>query len=196
VREAGEQLARRHVAALHRFLRRRVPDSVADDLLQRCFLVAQARANPSASRGSVRALLFGIARLELLTHYRSLRREAVSIDEEDGIVIADDATAPIDAMARGEDRRMLARALRRLPFDLQIAIELHYWEQLSSFEIADVLGVPPSTVRSRLQRARKLLEQLLAELEGTPVERTESFATLSAWVRDARARADPPDEPG
>lgn len=133
----------------------------------------------------MRAFLLGIARLELLTHFRSARRDAVLFDPA-AMTLQDAGTAPPEALARKDDRRLLARALRRLPLDLQITVELHYWEQLSSFEIAEVLTVPAPTIRSRLQRARRLLKSLLQTLESTPAEHTASLATLSEWAERAR----------
>jgi RNA polymerase sigma factor (sigma-70 family) len=180
---------RRHFATVHRFFRGRVTETAADDLTQRSFLVALERHQRFRIDGSMRAFLLGIARLELLVHYRDQRKSAGVLDP-DRDPLPDVATGAAQLLERRDDRRMLARALRRLPLDLQIAVELHYWEQLSSFEIAEVLDVPAPTVRSRLQRARKLLEELLVEVDGTPAERTESFATLSAWARDARALAE------
>lgn len=189
---AGEDLVRRHFATVHRFFRGRVADSAADDLTQRSFLVALERHDRFRTDGSMRAFLLGVARLELLVHLRAQRKPIDALDPERD-PLPDLGTGAVQLLERRDDRRMLARALRRLPLDLQIAIELHYWEQLSSHEIAEVLDVPAPTIRSRLQRARKLLEGLLVEVDGTPAERTESLATLSAWARDARALAERDD---
>jgi RNA polymerase sigma-70 factor (ECF subfamily) len=49
-------------------------------------------------------------------------------------------------------------ALRRLPVELQVVVELHYWEEQSTAEMAEVLEVPQGTVKSRLRRAREQLE--------------------------------------
>ncbi|MEM6990842.1 MAG: sigma-70 family RNA polymerase sigma factor [Myxococcota bacterium] len=176
---------RRHFAPVHRFFRGKVAGGVDDDLAQRSFVVALERADRFRQDGSMRAFLLGVARLELLNHYRKQRRTETPVDPAE-MTVQDLGTAAPEALARKDDRRLLARALRRLPLDLQIAVELHYWEQMSSFEIADVLDVPAPTIRSRLQRSRKLLEGLLAQLDGTPAERTESLATLNAWVEQAR----------
>jgi RNA polymerase sigma-70 factor, ECF subfamily len=53
------------------------------------------------------------------------------------------------------------RAIRRLPEEYQVAASLYFVEDMSYQEIAEVLGVPVGTVRSRLHRARKLLQQRL-----------------------------------
>jgi RNA polymerase sigma-70 factor (ECF subfamily) len=48
-----------------------------------------------------------------------------------------------------------------LPLDLQTALELHYWEELSTAELAEVLAIPQGTVKTRLFRAREQLRVLL-----------------------------------
>jgi RNA polymerase sigma-70 factor (ECF subfamily) len=187
---AGEALVRRHFAPIHRFLRGKVRDGVDDDLAQRSFLVALERSDRFRPGGSMRAFLLGVARLELLAHYRR-ERQAQTLVDPSQITLHDLGTAPPEAVERREERKLLTRALRRLPLDLQIALELHYWENLSSFEIAEVLGIPAPTIRSRLGRARELLEGLLTSLAESPEELAATRDTLSAWAREVRdARAD------
>ena len=65
--------------------------------------------------------------------------------------------------------RLLRAGLSRIPLDDQIALELSYFESLTTREIATVLEIPENTVRSRLSRARDKLRVILAEL-GTPDE--------------------------
>ena len=54
--------------------------------------------------------------------------------------------------------------LARIPLDDQIALELAYFEGLSTKEIAEILAIPDNTVRSRLSRARDRLRDALAQL--------------------------------
>jgi RNA polymerase sigma-70 factor (ECF subfamily) len=183
---AGETLVRRHFATIHRFLRGKVNEGVADDLVQRSFLIALERRDRFREGGSLRAFVLGIARLELFAHYRHERRAQALVDPS-RVTLHDLGTAPPDVLERRDDRRLLARALQRLPLDLQIALELHYWENLSSFEIAEVLAIPAPTARSRIARARELLEGLLAELAESPDELSATRDTLSAWARGVRA---------
>ena len=74
------------------------------------------------------------------------------------------------AIQRAE-QRLLVEALQRLPLDLQMAIELYYWEELSVAELAEALEVPAGTVKSRLHRARELLREEMNRLPGSEQER-------------------------
>src|SRR5690606_25386663 len=69
-------------------------------------------------------------------------------------------------LARGRDKELLLQGLRGLPLDLQIAIELRYWEALSLADIAHIQDVPVGTVKSRLARAREALEREMEALAG------------------------------
>src|SRR5690606_12989864 len=84
--------------------------------------------------------------------------------------------------ARHEQRLLLA-ALRHIPLDLQIALELHYWEGMAGPELAEVLGVPEGTVRSRLRRAKELLTERLGELADSPALLESTLSDLDGWAR-------------
>ncbi len=68
-------------------------------------------------------------------------------------------TTPTQKIARDQTEALIHRALATLPLDFQIALELHYWKRLSAVEIAEVVGLSPAGVRTRLVRARKQLRQ-------------------------------------
>jgi len=69
----------------------------------------------------------------------------------------------------------------------QIVLELHYWEAMSAGAIAEVLGAPEGTVRTRLRRAKQLLEEQLAAIVGAPAL-TNTLAQLDDWAREIRER--------
>lgn len=87
------------------------------------------------------------------------------------------------AVQRAE-QRLLVAALQRIPLDLQMAIELYYWEELSVAELATALEIPPGTVKSRLHRARELLRQEMAELPSSGSER-EDLGSAMRMLDDA-----------
>src|SRR5262249_56207687 len=88
------------------------------------------------------------------------------------------------AAARGSDRDTndtIARAFRRLPPDLQIVAALALLEEQPYAEIADALGIPEGTVKSRVFRATRALREELVRLGIRP--RTPSTKKISARAR-------------
>jgi RNA polymerase sigma-70 factor (ECF subfamily) len=120
------------------------------DLVHDTFLGLVRARDEFRGDASVRTLLFVIARRRLVDHLERDRREAL---EPGATSPRDPRASPSQALAAGQDERLLLRALRSLPLEQQLAVELHYWEDLSGPEIAEVLGVPANTVRGRLARA-------------------------------------------
>jgi len=155
-RSAGDTLLRRHYAAIYRFFLSKV--DCAEDLAQRTFQACLESRN--AVEGAVRSYLFGIARNQLLMYLRSKGRYRRRFLPQEHSVAAS-LESPSQLVARQEDERLLLQALRELPLDLQISVELLYWEELSIAEIAEITGVPAGTVKSRLFRARALLRTRL-----------------------------------
>ena len=110
---------------------------------------------------SFRGFLFAVARNELYDHDKRIARERHAFDPSISAVL-DLAPSPSSAIAHGDARGAMLYALRRFPIELQIAVELHYWEEFTTNELADALGVPQGTVKSRLRRAKELLRERLS----------------------------------
>lgn len=85
-----------------------------------------------------------------------------------------------------QEQRLLLEALRRIPIDCQIVCELHYWEQLGTSEMAEILGVAVGTVKSRLQRGRRLLEEQLAVLASSAELLHTTLSNLEGWAAELR----------
>lgn len=190
---AGRALFERHFEPVLRFFRNKCggEDGELEDLVQATF--AQCLASHASFRGeaSFRTYLFTIARHELYAHWRRRQRARAEVDVT-SMSVEDLRTSPRSKLAAQQDRQILARALRTIPLELQVALELHYWEDLSGPELAAILEVPEGTVRSRLRRGRELLQaafaRLAAEAHG---EQPDSLETLDAWakrLRDAMGR--------
>ena len=100
-----------------------------------------------------------------------------------------DISPGVETMLReAENLRLLRAALRRIPVSLQVALELHYWERLSSSEIAEVLGIPSSTVRTHLGRARTMLEEALRKEAAAPEVVESTISDLDAWAEKLRGK--------
>jgi DNA-directed RNA polymerase specialized sigma24 family protein len=85
-----------------------------------------------------------------------------------------------------EERRLLA-ALRSLPIEQQILLELFYWESMQGPELAELYELPEGTIRTRLRTARLRLVEAFAQLEGAGADANES-TSLEAWARGIRER--------
>jgi len=162
---AGDVLVSRHWASISRFFRAKVGDDGAD-LISQTFL-ACVESKDKIEGDNIKAYLFGVARRRLADHLRK-RVRAPAIDFTVSSLV-DLATGPATAVARRQRSELLRDGLARIPLDDQIALELSYFEAMSTREIADVLEIPENTVRSRLSRAREKLRAALAEL-ATPDE--------------------------
>ncbi|HEU0035276.1 MAG TPA: sigma-70 family RNA polymerase sigma factor [Kofleriaceae bacterium] len=159
---AGEELVSRYWASLSGFFRAKLGDEAAE-LIAETFLACVE--GKDRIEGELRAYLFAIARRRLADHFRK-RAHAPELDVLRSSLV-DLATGPVTEVGRREQGALLRQGLARIPLDDQIALELAYFERLTTRELAAVLEIPENTVRSRLSRARDKLRTVLVEL-GTP----------------------------
>ncbi|MEM9463378.1 MAG: sigma-70 family RNA polymerase sigma factor [Myxococcota bacterium] len=186
-RSAGEELFERYYPAVERFFRNKVVD--ADELIQRTFLACTEATTRFRGDSKFRTFLLGIATNVLRTYYRNLQREQGIESLHTSSMVAMGQT-PSRIVAEREQERLLLAALRRLPIELQLVLELRYWEDLKHEELAAILDLPRSTVNTRLRRARELLEQHVNELAASPQSLKSTVTRLDDWVqRQRRQRA-------
>ena len=190
-RDAGDRLVRHHFQTVHRFFRNKASAEV-EDLIQRTFLAAVEARDRFRRASSFRTFLLGLARIELFNHYRRRSKPGAQFDE---LVTAAHAigSSPSAQVGRNEEQRLLLQALCRIPLDFQIVLELSYWERLSSRELGEVLDIPAPTVRSRLRRARELLEAELAKSPADAGARDSVLTNLDAWASGLRKVIDGAD---
>lgn len=157
---AGGGLIERHYESVLRFFRTKAGED-ADDLTQRTFLRCVEGTSSFRGESTFKAFIFGIARNVLLEYIRSRRRDA-AVDPDFG------ASSILDLNPRAStvlfhrvEQRLLVQALQGMPLDLQMTLELYYWEELSVEEVAEAVGQAPGTVKSRLHRGRALLREAL-----------------------------------
>jgi DNA-directed RNA polymerase specialized sigma24 family protein len=86
---------------------------------------------------------------------------------------------------RQEEARLLG-ALRSLPLDQQILLELFYWENLGGSELAELFDLAEGTVRSRLRRARELLVLAYDRLDRSSVSAPTTDTNIDGWARRIR----------
>jgi RNA polymerase sigma factor (sigma-70 family) len=178
---AGQVLFRRHFEALARFFRNKATDDW-QELVQRTFLACVEARSSFRREGSFRSFLFGIAYRQLLRYYERRGNDRVDATERSAHDL--DPTASACVAQREEERRLLA-ALRRIPIEYQAILELHYWEELTVELCAEALELPLGTAKTRLRRARELLERELAALDQGPAI-TGTATRLEEWAASLR----------
>lgn len=102
--------------------------------------------------------------------------------------MADLAETPSVIASQREQVQLLHEALRRIPIDSQIVLELYYWEELPASGIGAVLEIPVGTVRSRIRRAKAQLQDALASIAPKPALADETMADLERWAVSLRDR--------
>ena len=162
-RAAAAELFDRHVEVLTRFFRNKVSDAV-DDLVHTTFLACLERPRGFAGRSSFRSYLLSVARFTLYRHYRNVGRLTNRAGFNTTSRFHLGPSPSVVAVREQEDDNLL-RALRHIPLDHQLVLELLYWEEMSCAEIAQVLDVPVNTVYNRVHRAKQRLRVALEALD-------------------------------
>jgi RNA polymerase sigma-70 factor (ECF subfamily) len=190
---AGRELFARHFDAIYRFFRSKV-DDLAEDLTQQTFLGAVKGKERYRGDASFRTYLYTIARNRLYSHIRDRQRRDAVIEVGQASVADLGLGSPTRQIAQREEQRLLLMAMRHLPLEMQVALELHYWEGLSVREIAIVIETPEGTIKRRLQRARQRLDELIIELAESESLRQSTQANFDDWAKGLRAQLGPKDE--
>ena len=183
-KSAADALIKRHFGPLCRFFRNKVATGV-DDLIQTTLLTCVERRDRFPEGWSFRTFLFVVARDQLYMQYRRQGRKSIEIDPSVTSIV-DLNPSPSAIAAKHDEQRLILEALRRIPIDLQIALELHYWEGLTGPELARVLDIPEGTVRSRLRRGRQLFSDKMAELATSPEQLEKTMSDLDNWASSVR----------
>lgn len=184
--DAGTALYQRYFPSLYRFFRNKADDAVSD-LVQSTFLACVEGRERFRREASFRTYLFKAARFQLALHYRRLKRHP-SVDFS-VVTAADLCATPSELIATRQDQRLLLEALRRIPIDQQIVLELSFWHDMSGPEIAEVLGAGDATIRSRLSRAAQRLKLEMHTLSGGGQVLQETEDDLAQWATRIRALA-------
>ncbi|MGW8701773.1 RNA polymerase sigma factor [Streptomyces lavenduligriseus] len=171
--EAFAALFDRHADAVHRYAARRLGVEVADDLMAETFTTAfqqRHRYDPARGPGAdARPWLFGIATNLVSRHRRAEARRFKAMARVPALADHDEPLAEraADRVVALAVRRELAAALAALPARHRDVLLLVAWGGLGYEEVAQALGIPVGTVRSRLHRARGKLREALGGSDPT-----------------------------
>lgn len=146
---AFDALYRTCGAGLQGFLKQLLGNrQAAEDVTQETFAGLWQHPNGfDPERGTLRSYVFGAGRKRAAEWWRKQRPQSHS------------ATEPIEA-CKAETQSLIGNAFDKLPLDQRTLLWLREVEGQSYAELADVLGIPEGTVRSRLFAARRALRQV------------------------------------
>jgi RNA polymerase sigma-70 factor (ECF subfamily) len=159
-RTAMHTLYARHNVRVYRFILRMVRDaSAAEDLVSQVFLDVWRTAGQFEGRSQVSTWLLSIARFKALTALRQRQHE--DIDQQDVMQIADGADTPEMALDRSRTNDILRACVAQLSDAHREIITLVYYHEMSVEQAGRFIGIPSSTVKTRMFYARKQLAELL-----------------------------------
>ncbi len=187
--QAGNALFERHFRSIYRFFRSKLDDANAEDLAQATFMACVDGRDRFRQHSSFRTYAYAIAKNQLYMHLRKRGRHDKVI-EFDTVSAADLDASPRTLAAAKQEQQLLMRALRRIPLDFQIVVELYYWEGLSTPDLARILDVPEGTVRSRLTRAREHLHKQIDALASDRAVAESTMAGFETWAASLKQALD------
>jgi RNA polymerase sigma-70 factor (ECF subfamily) len=145
----------------------------AEDLTQDIFLKIFKALNTFDRRANFQTWIISISRNLCIDHYRSVRKERQTIARDVDSSDLQPATSERGPYAQAEHQDLkaqLRQALETLPITLRTAVVLRDLQELSYQEIADRLGLPEGTVKSRINRGRiELAHQLKRVQDNQPL---------------------------
>jgi RNA polymerase sigma-70 factor (ECF subfamily) len=162
--QAFAALYDKYCRAVHRYAATRAGESVADDVMAQTFLVAfETRGSFDHQWEDARPWLFGIATNLLRRHHRTEARRLKAFARAAGRDSYGDGTDRVaERLDAAAATAQLAAVMRKLsPADRECLL-LYAWADLTYDGIALATGVPVGTVRSRLNRARRILRDAAA----------------------------------
>ena len=159
-RLAMQVLFARHHVRVYRFVLRLVRDeSVAEDLISEVFLDVWRQAGRFEGRSQVSTWLLAIARFKALSALR--RRPDEELDDETAEAIEDPSDDPEVALDKKDKSAAIRKCLEKLSAEHREIIDLVYYHEKSVEEVAQIVGIPENTVKTRMFYARKRLAELL-----------------------------------
>lgn len=159
-RLAMQVLFARHHVRVYRFVLRLVGNpTVAEDLISDVFLDVWRQADKFEGRSAVSTWMLAIARFKALSALRKKPDE--ELDEETAETIEDTSDNPEVTLEKKDKSAVLRQCLEKLSPEHKEIIDLVYYHEKSVEEVAEIVGIPENTVKTRMFYARKKLAELL-----------------------------------
>jgi RNA polymerase sigma-70 factor (ECF subfamily) len=159
-RLAMQVLFARHHVRVFRFVLRLVrAEATAEDLISEVFLDVWRQAGRFEGRSQVSTWLLAIARFKALSALR--RKPEQELDEETAEAIEDTSDTPDVTLEKKQKADVIRKCLNGLSSEHREIIDLVYYHEKSVEEVAEIVGIPEATVKTRMFYARKKLAELL-----------------------------------
>jgi RNA polymerase sigma-70 factor, ECF subfamily len=159
-RLAMQVLFARHHVRVYRFVLRLVRNEAsAEDLISEVFLDVWRQADRFEGRSAVSTWLLAIARFKALSAMR--RKPDEELDDEAAGAIEDASDTPEVSLQKKDKGAVLRNCLEQLSREHREVIDLVYYHEKSVEEVAEIVGIPEATVKTRMFYARKKLSELL-----------------------------------
>jgi RNA polymerase sigma-70 factor (ECF subfamily) len=159
---AMQVLYARHHVQTYRFLLRLVGDEAqAEDLVSEVFFDVWRNAHQFQGNSRVSTWILAIARFKALSALR--RRKDDELDDDAAAAIPDLADDPEIAVQKKDRVAIMRQCLSHLSLVHREIIDLAYYQDKPINEVAEILGVPENTVKTRMFHARRRLSELLAQ---------------------------------
>ena len=175
---AFASLVRKYRQQVHAFARRKIKDfQIAEDITQETFLQVYQKLETLDDPTLFSQWLYTIANHLCIAWFRQNRLQTEPLEE---VCILGIETEPYSRYIASEHAKIAAEAqrdlveklLRKLKESDREVITLHYFEEMTSSEIGELLGVSENTIKSRIRRARQQLkkyESIIREVLGIPI---------------------------
>ena len=159
-RLAMQVLFARHHVRVFRFVLRLVrEEATAEDLISEVFLDVWRQAGRFEGRSQVSTWLLAIARFKALSVLR--RKPEQELDEEAAEAIEDTSDTPDVTLEKKQKTDVIRKCLGGLSAEHREIVDLVYYHEKSVEEVAEIVGIPEATVKTRMFYARKKLAELL-----------------------------------
>lgn len=150
----------RHQVRLYRFLMRLVRDETqAEELTNEVFMEVWRNAGRYEGRSQVGTWLLSIGRNRAISRMR--KRRELGWDEDAAAEIADEDDDPEVTLQKRDKASLLKKCLSTLSMEHREIVDLVYYQEKSVSEVAEIVGIPENTVKTRLFYARKKLSELM-----------------------------------
>jgi RNA polymerase sigma-70 factor, ECF subfamily len=161
-RRAMEELYARHHVQVYRFILRLVRNqATAEDLVSEVFLDVWRQAGRFERRSQVSTWLLAIARFKALSNLRRGKQKEAELPDEIATAIEDPADNPGDVLQKKDRSAVLRQCLNALSAEHREIIDLVYYHEKPVAEVAEIVGIPEGTVKTRMFYARRKLGELL-----------------------------------